>query len=92
MLRILDVAVEKWPIAGRFAIARGAKTEAEVVVVTIREGGHLGRGESVPYARYGETIDGTVASIESNGGRARQRPRSRGTPENNAGRRRPERD
>ena len=64
MLRILDVAVEKWPIAGRFAIARSAKTEAEVVVVTIREGGHLGRGESVPYARYGETIDGTVASIE----------------------------
>lgn len=63
MLRFLDVAVEKWPIAGRFAISRGSRIEAEVVVVTIREGGHAGRGESVPYARYGESVDGTVAGI-----------------------------
>ena len=63
MLRFLDVAVEKWPIAGRFAISRGSRTVAEVVVVSIRDGHHLGRGESVPYARYGETVDGTVMAI-----------------------------
>src|SRR5215204_2179409 len=63
MLRFLDLAVERWPIAGRFAISRGSRTEAEVVVVTIREGVHAGRGESVPYARYGESVDGTVAAI-----------------------------
>jgi L-alanine-DL-glutamate epimerase-like enolase superfamily enzyme len=63
MLRFLEVAVEKWPIAGRFVIARGSRTEAEVVVVTIREGDHAGRGESVPYARYGESVAGTVAAI-----------------------------
>jgi L-alanine-DL-glutamate epimerase-like enolase superfamily enzyme len=63
MLRFLEVAVEKWPIAGRFVISRGSRTEAEVVVVTIREGDHAGRGESVPYARYGESVAGTVAAI-----------------------------
>ncbi len=65
MLRFLDVTVEKWPIAGRFVISRGSRTEAEVVLATIREGGHAGRGESVPYARYGESVAGTVAAIEA---------------------------
>ena len=65
MLQILDVAVEKWPIAGHFAIARGSRTEAEVVVVHIRAGDHVGRGESVPYARYGESVPATVAAIRA---------------------------
>jgi len=65
MLRFLEVAVEKWPIAGRFVISRGSRTEAEVVVATIRGGAHAGRGESVPYARYGESVAGTVAAIEA---------------------------
>ena len=63
MTRSLDVVVERWAIAGKFAIARGAKTEAIVVVATIRDGDFAGRGESVPYARYGETVDGVVAAI-----------------------------
>ncbi len=61
----LDVAVERWPIAGRFTIARGSRTEATVVVATLRSGAHVGRGECVPYARYGETVDGVVAAIEA---------------------------
>ncbi|HET7717515.1 MAG TPA: dipeptide epimerase, partial [Bauldia sp.] len=65
MQRYLDVAVEKWPIAGRFAIARGSRTEAEVVVVEIHDGERMGRGESVPYRRYGETVTGTVAAIRA---------------------------
>jgi L-alanine-DL-glutamate epimerase-like enolase superfamily enzyme len=63
--RWLDVAVEHWPIAGRFSIARGTKTEAVVVVATIGDGAHIGRGEAVPYPRYGETVDGVVEAIRS---------------------------
>ena len=61
----LEVAVERWPIAGRFTIARGSRTEAVVVVVTLRVEGVVGRGECVPYARYGESVEGVVAAIES---------------------------
>lgn len=65
MQRLLEISVERWPIAGGFAIARGAKTEAVVVVVTIRHGDAAGRGEAVPYGRYGETVEGVVAAIEA---------------------------
>jgi L-alanine-DL-glutamate epimerase-like enolase superfamily enzyme len=59
----LEVAVERWPIAGTFAISRGVKTEAVVVTATIRGDGLRGRGECVPYARYGETVEGVVATL-----------------------------
>jgi L-alanine-DL-glutamate epimerase-like enolase superfamily enzyme len=61
----LSVRIERWPIAGAFTISRGSKTEAVVVVVEVSDGTHRGRGESVPYARYGETADGIVAAIEA---------------------------
>jgi L-alanine-DL-glutamate epimerase-like enolase superfamily enzyme len=64
-LRIqLELAVEAFPIAGRFVISRGAKTEARVVVATLRAGDAVGRGECVPYARYGESVESVVAAIE----------------------------
>ncbi|MCX7900219.1 MAG: dipeptide epimerase, partial [Methylocystis sp.] len=65
MRRILSVATEAFPIAGRFVISRGAKTEAIVVTATIREGAGSGRGECVPYARYGESVESVVAAIET---------------------------
>jgi L-Ala-D/L-Glu epimerase len=55
--------IERWPIAGSFRISRGAKTEAVVVVAEISQGGHSGRGECVPYARYGETPEATLGTI-----------------------------
>lgn len=61
----MSVAVEAWPIAGSFRIARGAKTEARAVVVTLERDGKQGRGEAVPYGRYGETVEGVVAAIEA---------------------------
>ena len=61
----LSVRIERWPIAGAFAISRGRKTEAVVVVAELDDGTHRGRGESVPYARYGETPDAIVAKIEA---------------------------
>jgi len=64
----LTVRIERWPIAGRFTISRGAKTEAEVVVAELSHGGARGRGECVPYGRYGETAEGVAAAIEAMGG------------------------
>jgi L-alanine-DL-glutamate epimerase-like enolase superfamily enzyme len=59
----IDAAVETWPIAGQFSIARGAKREAVVVIATVSDGTVTGRGECVPYARYGETVVGVRAAI-----------------------------
>ena len=60
----LAVRTETWPIRGSFTISRGSRTAAEVVEVELTAGGALGRGECVPYARYGETVEGVVAAIE----------------------------
>jgi len=61
----LSVRIERWPLAGAFTISRDSKTEAVVVAVELDDGTCRGRGESVPYARYGETPDGIVAKIEA---------------------------
>jgi L-alanine-DL-glutamate epimerase-like enolase superfamily enzyme len=59
----LSVRSESFPIAGAFSISRGAKTEAQVVVAELSDGRHRGRGECVPYARYGETVAGVMAAL-----------------------------
>src|SRR5580700_4949455 len=61
----LSIRIERWPLAGAFTISRGTKTEAVVVLAELSDGTRRGRGESVPYARYGETPDGVVAAIEA---------------------------
>lgn len=61
----LTVREERWPLATAFTISRGAKTEAHVVVVELREGEAVGRGECVPYGRYGESISSVLEAIES---------------------------
>ena len=61
--RTLSAGIERWPIAGSFTISRGAKTEAVVVVAEISQGSLTGRGECVPYPRYGETPDATLQAI-----------------------------
>jgi len=61
----LFIHLEKWPIAGKFAISRGAKTTAEVVVAELADGRRRGRGECVPYGRYGETVEGVAAAVEA---------------------------
>ncbi|PSJ64242.1 N-acetyl-D-Glu racemase DgcA [Pseudaminobacter soli (ex Li et al. 2025)] len=65
MARVLSVNAERFPIAGTFTISRGSKTEAEVITCTISDGVYTGRGECVPYKRYGETMEGVQAAIES---------------------------
>jgi L-alanine-DL-glutamate epimerase-like enolase superfamily enzyme len=63
--RKLAGSIERWPIAGSFTISRGAKTEAVAVVATVSHGGHEGRGECVPYSRYGETPEATLQALEA---------------------------
>ncbi|MDB5669054.1 MAG: dipeptide epimerase [Alphaproteobacteria bacterium] len=60
-MRNVRIRSDTFPLAAPFVIARGSKTAAEVVAVELREGGAVGRGEGVPYARYGES----VASVEA---------------------------
>ena len=61
----LIASAESWPIRGGFAISRGAKNTADVVLVELRDGDFAGRGECVPYARYGESCDSVIEQIES---------------------------
>jgi len=61
----LRVDIERWPIAGGFTISRGTRTEAVVVVVTLTDGAVSGRGECVPYARYGETVEAVAEEIRA---------------------------
>ena len=61
----LAVTAETWPIAGTFAISRGAKTQAAVVIAELSDGSIRGRGECVPYARYGESVEVVAAAIEA---------------------------
>ncbi|MGA8968425.1 MAG: N-acetyl-D-Glu racemase DgcA [Pseudolabrys sp.] len=61
----LTLAAERWPIAGSFGISRGSKTEAVVVVAELSDGQARGRGECVPYARYGESIESVMTQIDA---------------------------
>ncbi len=59
----LKVEETVFPLAETFTISRGSRNEARVVTVTVSDGVHNGHGEAVPYARYGETIEGVVTAI-----------------------------
>ena len=60
----ITIAAQSWPLASAFVISRGAKTQATVVVVEITGAGVTGRGECVPYARYGETTESVIRQIQ----------------------------
>lgn len=59
----LTAVEDVFPVAGSFTISRGSRTEIRVVTVTVSDGSHVGCGECVPYARYGETVDGVMEAI-----------------------------
>ncbi len=67
--RKLETIQENWPITGGFRIARGAKTQAQTLMVCLQEesaiGVATGRGECVPYGRYGESLQSVTAQIEA---------------------------
>ncbi len=70
----LTIRRESWPLEKPFAISRGVKTAAEVIVVEAAESGHVGRGECVPYARYGETPASVEAELRAAQGLGDLRP------------------
>jgi L-Ala-D/L-Glu epimerase len=61
----IEARIESWPIVGSFTISRGAKREAVTVVAEVSQDGHIGRGECVPYARYGETVEAALEAIRA---------------------------
>ncbi|MCY0147301.1 dipeptide epimerase [Hoeflea sp. G2-23] len=68
MPRQLTATIDSFPLARAFTISRGAKTAADVVTCTITENGAVGRGECVPYKRYGETVEGVHEAINAYAG------------------------
>ena len=62
---MIQAKVEIFALAHVFRISRGARTQAEVVTVTIEKDGVTGRGECVPYARYNETLESVIKQVES---------------------------
>ncbi|HWK35290.1 N-acetyl-D-Glu racemase DgcA [Sphingomonas sp.] len=63
MTRTLSAEIARFPLSTPFRISRGVKTVAEVVEVEVAQDGAVGRGEGMPYARYGESLDGALAEI-----------------------------
>lgn len=63
MIRLLSVEVERWPVAGAFTISRGAKHWVDVVVCTLGDGRHVGRGEATAIYYHGETAEGCAEDI-----------------------------
>jgi L-alanine-DL-glutamate epimerase-like enolase superfamily enzyme len=61
----IEAREEIWRLKQPFRISRGSRTEARVVVVTVSDGEHTGRGEAVPIARYNQTPASALAQIES---------------------------
>ena len=68
MTRIISATVERWPVAGAFIISRGAKTSVDVVVCTVGDGTHVGRGEGTAIYYEGETAEGCAAAIRAYAG------------------------
>lgn len=62
---LVTATIQHFPLLALFRIARGAKTEAVVVSVEVAKDGFIGRGECVPYPRYGETPESVITQIQS---------------------------
>lgn len=65
MRRQLTVRHERFALSRPFRISRGVKTAADVMTVVLRDGAAEGRGEGVPYPRYGESVAGVLAEVEA---------------------------
>ena len=63
--RRLTVEQQSWKLENEFRISRGARTQADVVVVTINEENFVGRSEVVPTAHYDETIESVMAQLSA---------------------------
>jgi len=64
-VRQIESAVETYelPLAAPFEIARGKSRRADVVVVRIDDGDHVGVGAASPSSYYGETVESVRAAL-----------------------------
>ncbi len=61
----MTVREHAWPLRRAFSIARGSRTMARTIIVELADSdGHVGRGEAVPYARHGETVEQALADLQ----------------------------
>ncbi len=60
----ITAAVERWPVAGQFIIARGTKTFVDVLLVAVSDGGHIGFGEGTAIYYQGETAERCLGQVE----------------------------
>ncbi len=60
----ITARIVRLQLAETFVIAREASDWEEVVQVELRHGGHVGRGEAAPIARYDESSASALAFIE----------------------------
>ncbi len=63
MPRTLEARHDRFALHTPFRIARGVKTAADVITVSIMQDGHAGHGEGVPYPRYGESVASALDEI-----------------------------
>ncbi|MET1110170.1 MAG: N-acetyl-D-Glu racemase DgcA [Allosphingosinicella sp.] len=64
MPRTLHAQHDRFALSRPFRISRGVKTAADVISVTVSDGETAGRGEGVPYPRYGESVEAALAAVE----------------------------
>lgn len=60
----ISAAVERWPVAGQFVIARGAKRHVDVLVAAASDGTHAGLGEATAIYYLHESAESCLAQIE----------------------------
>lgn len=60
----ISAVVERWPVAGQFIIARGAKTHVDVLVVAVSDGTHTGMGEGTAIYYHGESAESCLKQVE----------------------------
>lgn len=65
MTHLVSVEVERWPVAGAFTISRGSKRWVDVVVCTVADGRHIGRGEGTAIYYHGETAEGCAGAVKA---------------------------
>lgn len=63
--RHLFVSHKKFQLRKPFVISRASKAIATTIQVIIQSADNVGRGECVPYPRYGETEEKVITEIES---------------------------
>lgn len=61
----ISAMIERWPVAGEFIIARGAKTFVDVLVVAVSDGTHVGMGEGTAIYYNGESAESCLAQVEA---------------------------